>query len=254
MESELFGHERGAFTGAIQRKIGKFEQAHTGTIFLDEIGEMDMSLQVKLLRVIQTKQFERVGGNETLSSDIRIISATNRNLRELILIKEFREDLYYRLATFPIYLPSLRERRSDILLLSEHFLKQFSQSQGKGELMFSRQAIKILYDYPWPGNIRELENAIERAVLLTERNVVTEQELPLALQAFARGDDVVLSSSPFSANGDAIIPFEKIKEEAIRHAFKVTEGNMVETARKLKIARSTLYELMKKYNIQTASA
>ncbi len=168
LESELFGHEKGAFTGAIQRRIGKFEQAIGGTVFLDEIGEMDLSLQAKILRVIQEKTFNRVGGNETITTNARLISATNRELREEVKQRNFREDLYFRLSTFPIMLPPLRNRKSDILLLAEHFLNQFGKEQGKPKLRFSRKALDLLYRYPWPGNIRELENAIQRGVVLTD--------------------------------------------------------------------------------------
>ncbi|MBI3577918.1 MAG: sigma-54-dependent Fis family transcriptional regulator [Ignavibacteriales bacterium] len=249
LESELFGHEKGSFTGAYQRRIGKFEQANGGTLFLDEIGELDLSLQAKLLRVIQSKQFERVGGNETFTSDVRLISATNRDLVKAIGLKEFREDLYFRLATFPIMLPPLRERRSDILLLAESFLKKFSQELSKKDVKFSKKALKMLYDYPWPGNIRELENAIQRAMLMADGNMIADKDLPLAVQAFGSKEDQNSSSSPLFAGTEAIKPFEKMKEEAIRHALKVTSGNIVEAASKLKVGRATFYRLMKKYKV-----
>jgi DNA-binding NtrC family response regulator len=160
LESELFGHEKGSFTGAHQRKIGKFELARGGTIFLDEIGEMEMSLQAKILRVIQQKEFERIGGNEVIKSDVRIISATNRDLRVAVENKQFREDLFYRLSSFPITIPPLRERRGDIVVLIDHFLKTFNKKLGKNIKAVSKPALKILYDYDWPGNIRELENTL----------------------------------------------------------------------------------------------
>jgi DNA-binding NtrC family response regulator len=252
IESEMFGHEKGSFTGAHQRKIGKFEQANGGTIFLDEIGELDMNLQAKLLRAIQTRQFERVGGNELITVDVRIISATNKDLVQASRDREFREDLYYRLGSFPILLPPLRQRRGDILLIAEHFLARFSKEQGKHVTSFARKALKILYDYPWPGNVRELESAIERAVLLADGDAVNETDLPLAVRAFAQGENTIPLPSSLFDNQDSIIPLETVKEQAVKHALKVTEGNILDAARKLGISRSTLYELMKKYELKAA--
>ena len=248
LESELFGHERGSFTGAHQRRIGKFEQAIGGTLFLDEIGELDLSLQSKLLRVIQTKQFERVGGNDTLTTDVRLVSATNRDLVKAVAQKQFREDLYFRLATFPIMLPPLRDRRSDILLLAEHFLKKFSIEVSKPGIGFSKKALKLLYEYAWPGNVRELENAIQRALLMADGPAITEKDLPLAVVTFGSREDATVTS-PLSLGVEHIRPMEKVKEEVIRLALKSTEGNIVEAARRLKIGRATMYRLMKKYKI-----
>jgi DNA-binding NtrC family response regulator len=254
IESEMFGHEKGAFTGAVGRKIGKFEQAHGGTIFLDEIGELDMNLQAKLLRAIQQRQFERVGGTELLTADVRIVSATHKDLVQASRDKEFREDLYYRLASFPIVLPPLRERRPDILLLAEHFLAKYSSRESKPVRSFSRRAVKMLYDYPWPGNVRELESAIERAIILCDGEVISEGDLPLVVQAFANGDDVTMPISSIFDRNDAIIPMERLKEQAIRHALKITEGNVGDAARRLKISRSTLYDLMKRFDVQFHAA
>jgi len=248
LESELFGHEKGSFTGAYQRRIGKFEQANGGTLFLDEIGELDLSLQSKLLRVIQSKQFERVGGNETLTTDVRLISATNKDIVKAVAQKQFREDLYFRLATFPIVIPPLRERRSDILLLAEHFLRRFGPELAKPDIGVSKKALKLLYDYPWPGNVRELENAIQRSILMADGNAITEKDLPLAVVTFGSQDDSG-STSPLTVGSEAIKPLEKIKEESIREALRVTEGNIVEAARRLKIGRATMYRLMKKYKM-----
>jgi DNA-binding NtrC family response regulator len=248
LESELFGHEKGAFTGAHQRRIGKFEQASGGTLFLDEIGELDLSLQAKLLRVIQNKQFERVGGNETLTTEVRLVSATNRDLVKMVSQKQFREDLYFRLATFPIMLPPLRDRRSDILLLAEHFLKKFSTEVGKPGLGYSKKALKLLYEYSWPGNIRELENAIQRAVLMADGQVVVEKDLPMAVVTFGSSDDAQ-AGSPLSLGSDHVRSMDKMKEESLRQALTATNGNIVEAARKLKIGRATMYRLMKKYKM-----
>ncbi|MCI0708248.1 MAG: sigma-54 dependent transcriptional regulator [Ignavibacteriae bacterium] len=250
LESELFGHEKGSFTGAHQRRIGKFEQANGGTIFLDEIGELDLTLQAKLLRVIQQKQFDRVGGTETITTDARIVTATNRDLRQQVADKLFREDLYFRLSTFPILLPPMRQRRSDILLLAEHFLKVFAESHGKKGLGFSRKVLKLLYEYPWPGNVRELENSIQRAVVLTDGNEIRETDLPLAIQAYAEDPAKAQVDAVLFEDGTAIVPFEKMKEQAIKHALKITEGNIAEAALRLKIGRATLYRLMQKYKIK----
>ena len=249
LESELFGHEKGSFTGAVQRRLGRFEQAGGGTVFLDEIGELDLSLQAKLLRVIQSKEFERVGGNETIKTDARVVSATNKDLKEEVKHKNFREDLYFRLSAFPIMLPPLRQRKSDILLLAEFFLKQFSKELAKLDLKFSRKALKLLYEYPWPGNVRELENAIQRAVVMVDNQEITERELPMSVQTFASPAAGDRATSPFTLEDEVIVPFEKLKENAIRNALKATKGNIVEASQKLKIGRATLYRLMQKYKI-----
>jgi len=251
LESELFGHERGAFTGAAQRRIGKFELAQGGTIFLDEIGELDLSLQAKILRVIQEKQFNRVGGNETITTDARLISATNRDLREEVQAKRFREDLYYRLSTFPILLPPLRQRRTDILLLAENFLKKFGTELGKPGLKFSRKAMDLMYTYPWPGNVRELENAIQRGVVLTDSEVFSERELPIAIQSYTSNAPAIASTgSIFQEDREEVIPLEQLKEQAIRQALRITKGNIVDAARRLGMSRATLYRLLQKYGIE----
>ena len=248
LESELFGHERGAFTGAVERKIGKFEAAHTGTIFLDEIGELDMSLQAKLLRVIQTKQFERVGGVDTLTSDARVISATNRDLLSMAEQREFREDLYYRLSTFPIKLPPLRERPSEIPLLAEHFLTRFSEREKRPELSFHPDTLSLLSRYSWPGNVRELQSIIERSVLLAEDDVILPQDLPQALRFVGSDDQHGISTEVFSSRED-VLPLEKIKEIAVRRALELHDGNISETARALQIGRTTLYDIIRKFDI-----
>ncbi|MGE5351975.1 MAG: sigma-54-dependent transcriptional regulator [Acidobacteriota bacterium] len=247
LESELFGHEKGSFTGAYQRKIGKFEMASEGTIFLDEIGEMQMSLQAKILRVIQQKELERVGGTEVIKTDVRIISATNVDLSAAVEKREFREDLFYRLNSFPIVIPPLRERRSDIITLVDHFIKKFNDKLGRQSKGFTRRALKTLYDYNWPGNVRELENTIERCIIISETDTMDIIDLPPNIRASESNMALPLSGPIFS--DDQIIPFDKLKEEAIRHALKVTNGNIVEVARKLEIGRATVYRFMEKYNI-----
>jgi DNA-binding NtrC family response regulator len=248
LESELFGHEKGSFTGAHQRKLGKFEIANEGTIFLDEVGELEVLLQAKLLRVIQEKEFERVGGNELIKTDVRIISATNRELKEAVEKKEFREDLYYRLNSFPINIPPLRQRKGDILILAEHFLKTFNGRLGKNIKGFTKRALKLIYEYNWPGNIREMENTIERCLIIAEKDMIDIEDLPPHLRTSDPAASVEYSGSLFS--DETIIPFEKLKEESIRHALKVTNGNIVEAAKKLQLGRATIYRLMERYKIE----
>ena len=182
LESELFGHEKGAFTGALERKIGRFEWADGGTIFLDEIGDFPPSLQIKLLRVLQTKEFERLGGRQTVKVDVRVIAATHKNLEEAIHQGAFREDLYYRINVFPIYLPPLRDRKDDIMLLADHFLEKFAKSNNKVITRISTPAIEMLTSYHWPGNVRELENCLERAVLVCDDEVIRAEHLPPSLR------------------------------------------------------------------------
>jgi DNA-binding NtrC family response regulator len=251
LESELFGHEKGSFTGAHQRKLGKFELANGGTIFLDEVGELEMLLQAKLLRVIQEREFERVGGTELIKTDVRIISATNRDLRLAVEKKEFREDLYYRLNSFPISIPPLRLRRGDILVLAQHFLDRFNNKLGKNVKGFSKKAVKLIYDHNWPGNIREMENMIERCIIICEKDIIDVDDLPQQIRASEPMSNADLNGALFS--DDTIIPFEKLKEESIKHALKVTNGNIVEAAKKLQLGRATIYRLMEKYNIENRS-
>lgn len=247
LESELFGHEKGSFTGAHQRKLGKFEIANSGTIFLDEVGELEMVLQAKLLRVIQQREFERVGGTELIKTDVRIISATNKDLKKAVDQKMFREDLYYRLNSFPIQIPPLRERRSDIIVLAEHFLKKFNEKLNKNIKGFTKKALKAIYDYSWQGNIREMENTIERCMIIAEGDYIDLEDLPQSLKIDDNYSSFELSTPMFP--GDTIIPFEKVKEETLRHALKVTDGNINEAAKKLKIGRATIYRLLDKYGI-----
>jgi DNA-binding NtrC family response regulator len=251
LESELFGHEKGSFTGAHQRKLGKFELAKDGTIFLDEVGELEMLLQAKLLRVIQNKEFERVGGTELNKTNVRIISATNRDLKSAVETKEFREDLYYRLNSFPIFIPPLRQRRSDILVLAEHFVEEFNIKLGKNMKGFTKKALKLIYEYDWPGNIREMENTIERCLIISDKDIIDIDELPQHIRAADKSGFFDQPGTIFT--DENIVPFEKIKEEAIRHALRVTKGNIVEAAKRLQLGRATIYRLMEKYSIENRS-
>ncbi len=241
LESELFGHEKGAFTGAIARKQGRFEIAHGGTIFLDEIGDFPPNLQVKLLRVIQFKEFERLGGIETLKTNIRIIVATNKNLEEHIDQGLFREDLYYRINVFPIYLPPLRERKDDIMLLADNFLEKFAIENNKDISRISTPAIEMLTRYHWPGNIRELENCIERAVLLCDGDVIRSEHLPPSLQMIKKTQEIAKSSMP-----EAIANMEK---ELIVDALKKSGGKQRVAAKELGITERILGYKIKKYKI-----
>ena len=218
IESELFGHEKGAFTGAIKQKIGKFELAHKGTIFLDEIGSIGLDVQANLLRILQEKEFERVGGHRTLKADVRIIAATNKNLERAVEEETFRGDLYYRLNVFPIYMPPLRARKTDILLLADYFLEKYAAENHKDIKRFSTPAIDMLMEYHWPGNVRELENCIERAVLLCEEGVIHSYHLPPTLQTGKESDTV-----PSLSLEDAVASLEK---EMIIDALKNTAGNV----------------------------
>ena len=218
IESELFGHEKGAFTGAIKQKSGKFELAHRGTIFLDEIGAVDLGVQASLLRVLQEKEFERVGGSKTIKVDVRVLAATNKNLEEAVEEGVFRGDLYYRLNVFPIYMPPMRERKTDILLLADHFLEKYAAENNKEIRRFSTPAIDMLMNYHWPGNVRELENCIERAVLLCEEGVIHSYHLPPTLQTGVESDTL-----PALSMEDAVANLER---EMIIDALKNTRGNI----------------------------
>jgi len=254
LESELFGHERGAFTGAVERRKGKFEMAHGGTLFLDEIGEMPLSLQVKILRVIEDHTFRRVGGNELLHSDVRIISATNKDLAEEVRKGNFRDDLYYRLSVFPIYLPPLRERKNDIPELVEYFLQRAAAETGQPPKRVSPAAMELLRNAPWPGNVRELQNVLKRAALLAPGEVIEPQHLavpgaqgprpPTALEDI----EEVLSS----LQKGQILPLAKIEEVFIRQAIKITGGNITEAANCLGVSRSTIYRKMEEYGLHSS--
>jgi Nif-specific regulatory protein len=225
IESELFGHERGAFTGALNQKTGKFELANKGTLFLDEIGSIEPEVQAKLLRVLQEKELERVGGNKVIKVDVRIVAATNRNLENAVIEGFFRNDLYYRLNVFPIYLPPLRERRTDVLVLADYFLEKYAKENNKKILRFSTPAIDMLMAYHWPGNVRELENCIERAVLLCEDQVIHGYHLPPTLQT-----GQVSNTLPTVSLEKAVSQLER---EMIIDALKHTRGNVSKAAETL---------------------
>jgi len=241
LESELFGHEKGAFTGAVERKLGRFERAHGGTIFLDEIGDFPPSLQVKLLRVIQFKEFERVGGLETIKTNVRIIVATHKDLEALITEDQFREDLYYRINVFPIYLPPLRERKDDIMLLADHFLERFARDNAKAIHRISTPAIDMLTHYHWPGNIRELENCVERAVLLCQDDVIRSEHLPPSLQMISKEESTTKASlTEIIANKE---------RELIVDALKKAGGRQRSAAVELGVTERILGYKIKKYDI-----
>jgi Nif-specific regulatory protein len=241
IESELFGHEKGAFTGAIRQKPGKFEIANKGSIFLDEIGSISLDVQASLLRVLQEKEFERVGGHKSIKTDVRVIAATNKNLEEALEQGLFREDLYYRLNVFPIYMPPLRERKTDILLLADHFLEKYALENGKEIRRFSTPAIDMLMNYHWPGNVRELENCIERAVLLCEEGVVHSYHLPPTLQTGVESDTL-----PELSLEEAVANLER---EMIIDALKNSRGNITQAADLLKTTVRKFAYKAKKYDV-----
>ena len=236
LESELFGHEKGSFTGAYAQKKGKFEFANRGTLFLDEVGEMSGNIQVHLLRVLEEKEFTRVGGNEPIKVDVRVISATNKDLKRAIANGEFREDLYYRLNVVTIELPPLRERKEDIPLLAQHFLNKFALENDKEVTGFSPEATKSLLDYDWPGNVRELENAVERGVILAKGSLVTVADLPQESASLARSVPI----------GRAL---REVERNHILSVLNGTGGNYSEAARVLGITRMTLYNKAREYSL-----
>jgi Nif-specific regulatory protein len=241
IESELFGHEKGAFTGADTLRKGRFELADGGTIFLDEIGDIPLSTQVKLLRMIQQREFERVGGTHTIQSDVRIICATNRKLEDMIKNEEFREDLYYRINVFPIYIPSLRERRDDIPLLVDHFIDKFNKENKRQIKRITTSALNMLMVYLWPGNIRELENCIERACILCTDDVIHSFNLPPSLQT--------ADSTDTSSKNGMKYTVEQVEKQLIRDALTTTKGNISKAAEVLKVTERMLGTRLKKYDI-----
>lgn len=281
MESEFFGHEKGSFTGAYARKIGKFEQADTGTIFLDEIGELDLDLQAKLLRALQNREIQRVGGNETIEFDARVICATNRDVIPMIREGKFREDLYYRLFQYPVPLPPLRERGQDILVLGKHFLKEYIKDRPEfSGKRLSNAARRAIVEYAWPGNVRELKSAVERSILISDEEEIQPSDLMIhgesvvspwtermTLAQAADGDSRAAQLA-FADNGiedhddrdafagvvlgeddDDIVSLEDLKRQAVERAYNICDGNVDKAAVELGIGRATMYRLLKKYKL-----
>jgi two-component system response regulator AtoC len=260
LESELFGYEKGAFTGADKRRIGKFEQASGGSIFLDEIGDMSLASQAKILRLIQDGEFERLGSNQTQKVDVRLIAATNRILEQLMKEGRFREDLYYRLKIITIDIPPLRERKEDISELVQHFLEQRSSSKG----LITEGALEKLKNYPWPGNIRELENTIQRALILSKGTVITDAHIVFDTESHAAPEDIgelepqlerhlevlfkhIVKNSGQNVHSDI---FDRIERFLIKRALEETGNNQVQAARLLGISRNTLRHRISKYQIE----
>lgn len=245
LESELFGHEKGAFTGADKMREGRFVQADNGTLFLDEIGEMPLALQAKLLRVLQNGEIQRVGSDKVKTVNVRIIAATNRNLKEEVEKGRFREDLYYRLNVINLEVPALRQRRDDIPVLAQRFVENFAAANRKTIKGFTPQAMDMLMRYEWPGNVRELENAMERAVILSTGEYIMERSLPLVIQQSAGSGAEEIPSHAFANKS-----LDDIEKEAISATLAETADNKSEAARRLGITRATLHSKLKKYNLE----
>ncbi len=241
IESELFGHVKGAFTGALSDRKGRFELAHGGTLFLDEIGDIPVSIQIKLLRVLQEREFERVGATQTTKVNVRLIAATNRNLQEMVAQGKFREDLYYRLNVFPIFVPALRTRKADVVLLADHFLEKYAKDTGKKVRRLSSAVIDMLMSYHWPGNVRELENCIERAVLVAEGDVIHPYHLPPTLQT--------AETSGTETKGSLKDLVEKYEHDLLVDSLKSARGNMAAAARNLQTTQRIFGYKVHNYNI-----
>jgi DNA-binding NtrC family response regulator len=246
LESELFGHEKGAFTGAHERRIGRFEQAQGGTLFLDEIGEIDASTQIKLLRFLGERTFERVGSNKTLTADVRLIAATNKNLEQLVKTGAFREDLFFRLRVVEVWLPPLRERREDIPLLAQAFLSEFARQNGKTVSGFTSDALDLSLRYSWPGNVRELRTAIEHAVVLSRGEKLTARDLP----PWVRTAEVKPTTTATPQPGHDDLNVKDAEKELIIRALKETNGNRTLAAKKLGMSRRTLYRKLAEYHLE----
>jgi len=244
IESELFGHERGAFTGADKLKKGRFELADKGTIFLDEIGDVPLNVQVKLLRVLQEQQIERVGGTETLPIDVRVIAATNQNLEKKIKEGTFREDLYYRLNIVAIKIPPLRERKEDILPLTEYFLKKYAEENKKENFTITKEAVDAMMKYNFPGNVRELENSVERAVVLARNNVITKNDLPISIKGF--NEETTLEV----LTGSLTEQVEALEKRLIYDALQKSNGNQTQAGKLLELTERNLRYKLQKYGIK----
>lgn len=254
LESELFGHEKGAFTGATHARMGRFELANGGTIFLDEIGEMSLPLQVKLLRVLQEREFERVGGNRTIHVDVRIVAATNQDLETSVEEKRFRKDLFYRLNVIPIVIPPLRERRSDIPLLIDHFLTRFNQTKHTEVSGLTPDALHLLTEYDWPGNIRELENMIERLVVLKKRGILSIEDLPEKICRKSSGAELKEQFIRFNEDGINLSrEVEQYEKQLIMEALRKANGVTSRAAQLLQLNRTTLVEKLKRKGVDPRS-
>lgn len=251
LESELFGHEAGAFTGAIGRRIGKFEHANGGTLFLDEVGEMPMDTQVKLLRVLEERKITRLGANDELNINVRLVAATNADIQKMVADGRFREDLYYRINVVSIYLPPLRDRTGDIPLLMEHFLRDLSKRTGREVQGFSRAARKALLAYAWPGNIRQLRNTIERMLVLDSDGVLDIDGLPPEIAVLVK-DQLPEQDADLPAGADSLIgkPMTEVEKYYIERALDLTDGNREEASRMLEIGERTLYRKIKEYGLR----
>jgi DNA-binding NtrC family response regulator len=245
LESELFGHEKGAFTGAHEKRVGRFEQAQGGTLFLDEIGEIDPTLQVKLLRFLGERTFERVGSNKTLTADVRLITATNKSLEEQVKSGRFREDLFFRLRVVEIKLPPLRERKEDLPLLAKTFLTEFAAENNKKVNDFTPDAFETLMNYPWPGNVRELRTAVESAVVLSRGERISVRDLPATIREAESGTS---SSARAPAAGDLTIA--EAEKQLIIRALKESDGNRTLAAGKLGMSRRTLHRKLHLYHLE----
>lgn len=245
LESELFGYEKGAFTGAVIRKPGRFELANEGTIFLDEIGDISAAMQVKLLRVLQEREIEHLGGTKTVKIDVRVIAATNKNIEEMVKKGQFRDDLYYRLNVVPITLPPLREREKDVELLVENFLEKSYKISGRAKKEFSREALKKLTEYNWPGNVRELENIVERCVVVTPKNIIDINDLPLNIISYEQ-----IHKSEDNSNITLDDAVDNAEKEMIIKTLIECDGNRTKASEMLGISRRSLHRKIMKYNIE----
>lgn len=250
IESELFGHEKGAFTGATAQRKGKFDQAHEGSLFLDEIGDMSLKTQAKVLRILQERKFERVGGHRTIEVDVRVIAATNKDLEEEIRQGNFREDLYYRLNVIPFHVPPLRERKEDIQALAEHFLDFFSRKESREPKVLAPDALELFTNYNWPGNVRELKNLVERIVIMTAGKIITPQQLPVSLQSkknLATKGVTIVTASEVPTYKEAKEEFER---EFLLQKLEENDWNISRTAEAIEMERSNLHRKIKSFGIE----